>query len=158
MLKRGDFLTRPGSVDLNVYWLVSGALHVYMIEENEAHSIRFGYRNNVIVAMDCFLTGAPTQFYMESLKQSTLKRISKQRLIAFLKSSEEGLSLWTEMLQGLILQQMEREIDLLTTSPTERYERVFSRSPQLFQEIPLKYIASYLRMTPETLSRIRSNS
>jgi len=55
------------------------------------------------------------------------------------------------------LQQMERERDLLTSSPMERYLRVKDRSPQLFQEIPNKYIASYLRMTPETLSRLKKS-
>jgi hypothetical protein len=53
--------------------------------------------------------------------------------------------------------QVAREIDLLTDSPTMRLERILKRSPQLFNEIPLKYIASYLRMTPETLSRIRKS-
>ncbi len=48
----------------------------------------------------------------------------------------------------------EREIDLLTQSPQERIERIRKRSPQVFQEIPHKYIASYLRMSPETLSRL----
>jgi CRP-like cAMP-binding protein len=52
---------------------------------------------------------------------------------------------------------MERENDLIIYSPQKRVERVFKRSPQLFQEIPQKYIASYLRMTPETLSRILKN-
>jgi hypothetical protein len=56
-----------------------------------------------------------------------------------------------------VLQQMERERDILTSSPLERYKRVLERSPQLFQEIPNKYIASYLRMTPETLSRIKKS-
>ena len=50
---------------------------------------------------------------------------------------------------------LERETDLLIKSPQVRYEKVLKRSPQLFQEIPLTYIASYLRMTPETLSRLR---
>jgi CRP/FNR family transcriptional regulator, anaerobic regulatory protein len=57
----------------------------------------------------------------------------------------------------LVVQQMQRELDLLTASPIERYRRVIARSPQLFQEVPLKYIADYLRMTPETLSRLRAD-
>jgi CRP/FNR family transcriptional regulator, anaerobic regulatory protein len=60
-------------------------------------------------------------------------------------------------MESLIVQQIEREVDLLTASPTERLARVLKRSPNLFQEVPLKYIASYLRMTPETLSRIRNS-
>ncbi len=50
---------------------------------------------------------------------------------------------------------MEREQDLLINSPEERYRRVLKRSPQLFQEVPHKYIAAYLRMPPETLSRVK---
>ena len=59
------------------------------------------------------------------------------------------------MLENLVVQQIEREKDLLTQSPRERYERVLKRSPQLFQEVANKYIATYLRMSPETLSRLK---
>ena len=47
--------------------------------------------------------------------------------------------------------------DILINSPMDRFQRVFKRSPQLFQEIPNKHIASYLRMTPETLSRLKKS-
>jgi len=69
----------------------------------------------------------------------------------------ESLMQYTQLLENLITQQIEREIDLLTDSPSERLHRVLNRSPDLFQQIPLKYIASYLRMSPETLSRIRNS-
>jgi hypothetical protein len=44
----------------------------------------------------------------------------------------------------------------LINAPAERYERVLKRSPKLFQEVPNKYIANYLRMSPETLSRLKN--
>ena len=49
------------------------------------------------------------------------------------------------------------EIDILTNSPKERYKRVLKRSPQLFQEIPNRHIANYLRMSAETLSRLKKS-
>lgn len=75
----------------------------------------------------------------------------------FIFSSQENIKMWQLILESFVLQQMERERDILTSSPMERYNRVLKRSPQLFQEIPNKYIASYLRMTPETLSRIKKS-
>ncbi|WP_369806592.1 hypothetical protein [Tenacibaculum finnmarkense] len=63
----------------------------------------------------------------------------------------------TFFLNDFMYQQIEREIDLITYSPQKRFNRIFKRSPKLFQEIPQKYIASYLRMAPETLSRILKN-
>jgi CRP-like cAMP-binding protein len=91
------------------------------------------------------------------LKKTVVKIVSKPDYLSFLRSDLENLQLWDTLLQGLILQQLEREIDILTSSPVERYKRVLKRSPQLFQEIPHKHIASYLRMTPETLSRIKKS-
>ena len=52
---------------------------------------------------------------------------------------------------------MGKEIDILTNPPKERYERVLKRNPQLFQEIPNRHIANYLRMSAETLSRLKKS-
>ena len=62
--------------------------------------------------------------------------IGKTQFDRFLEV-ESNRVLWTSLLEKLVLQQMEREIDILTNSPKERYQRVLARSPQLFQEIPL---------------------
>jgi hypothetical protein len=64
---------------------------------------------------------------------------------------------WQSVLESLILQQMNREIDLLISSPKERFDRVLARSPRLFQEVASRYIANYLRMKPETLSRLKKS-
>jgi len=86
-----------------------------------------------------------------------LQSISKKQFIQFIESDPANLSLWLKISEQLIYQSMEREVDILTHSPLERYKRVLARSPQLFQEIPGKYIASYLRMTPETFSRVKKS-
>jgi len=82
--------------------------------------------------------------------------ITKQQLENFL-SQDINRTLWTKILENLVLQQMEREVDILTNSPKERYNRVLKRSPKLFQEVPNRYIANYLRMSPETLSRLKKS-
>jgi hypothetical protein len=74
-----------------------------------------------------------------------------------MRSNPENMKLWINILEDLVLQQIEREKDLLINSPRERYERVLKRSPKLFQEIPNRHIANYLRMSPETLSRLKKS-
>lgn len=81
--------------------------------------------------------------------------VNKVQFDKFLEN-ETNRKLWIKILENLVLQQMEREIDILTNSPRERYERVLKRSPHLFQEIPNRHIANYLRMSAETLSRLKS--
>lgn len=157
ILKRNEYLKVKGSIDTNLYLVKSGTLRIFVIDEFEEHTIRFGYQNNLIAALDSFLNGKPSEFYIQALKQSTVKVVSKTKYFDFINNSQEHLELWLVILENFVLQQMERERDILTSSPLERYHRVLDRSPQLFQEIPDKYIASYLRMTPETLSRIKKS-
>lgn len=154
-LARKEFLKVQGTVDTNLYFIKEGTLRVYIADQCEEHTVRFGYRNNIIASLDSYVTNDPSDLFIQAIKKSELYIISKERFMSFIWSSEEYLKIWIEVMNRLLYQQMERECDLLVTSPVERYRRVFGRSPQLFQEIPSKYIASYLRMTPETLSRIK---
>lgn len=156
-LGRNQFLKVQGSTDTNLYWVAQGSLRIYVVEENEEHTIRFGYTHNFITALDSFLAEKPSDLYIQALKKTTVKVIDKATFMEFMQSSPKNMNTWQLLLEQLVLQQMERERDILTMSPTERYRRVLKRSPQLFQEIPHKYIASYLRMTPETLSRIKKS-
>ncbi|KZS39584.1 Crp/Fnr family transcriptional regulator [Aquimarina aggregata] len=156
-LDRNEYLKVKGSIDTNIYLVQSGSLRIFVLDEFEEHTIRFGYKNNLIASLDSFLNEQPSDFYIQALKKTTLKVIYKTEYLNFITSSPENIKLWNQILENFVLQQMERERDILTTSPLERYKRVLQRSPQLFQEIPNKYIASYLRMTPETLSRIKKS-
>ncbi len=157
VFKRNEYLKVKGSIDTNLYLVEDGSLRIYVLDEYEEHTIRFGYKNNLITALDSFLNDQPSDFYIQALKKTTLKVLSKKKFKDFVKSIDNGNEQWIAVLENFVIQQMERERDLLTSSPLERYNRVFQRSPQLFQEIPNKYIASYLRMTPETLSRIKKS-
>lgn len=156
-LKRNEYLKVKGSIDTKVYFVQSGSLRVFIEDEFEEHTIRFGYPGSFISALDCYITGKPSPFYIQAIKKTELKVITKEAFEEIMNSKDEYKQLWQKMQEQLIYQQLEREIDILTYSPAERYRRVLERSPHLFQEIPSKYIASYLRMTPETLSRLKKS-
>lgn len=155
-LERNKYLKVKGSIDTNIYYIESGSLRIFVLDAYEEQTIRFGYKENIIVALDSFLTGSPSELYIQAIKKTVVRVINRQQFNQFLEH-ENNQRWWTKTLEGLVLQQMEREKDLLTSSPKERYERVLSRSPQLFQEIPNRYIANYLRMSAETLSRLKKS-
>lgn len=157
VLKRNEYLKVSGTIDTNLYYIISGSLKIFIINEYEEHIIRFGYKNNFITSLDSFITEKPSELYIQAIKKTELKIISKPNYLNFINQDTDNKFLWDKILEQLILQQLEREKDILITSPKERYQRVSNRSPQLFQEIPNKYIASYLRMSPETLSRLKKS-
>jgi len=155
-LSRNAFLKTSGSIDTHVYYIESGSLRIFIGDDAHEQIIRLGYKGNLIVALDSFITGKPSNLAIQALKKTSIRVISKYQIDGFLQT-ESNRILWSTLLESLIIQQFEREIDLLTESPLQRYNRVLQRSPQLFQEIPNKHIANYLRMSPETLSRLKKS-
>lgn len=156
-LKRNQYLKVEGSVDSNIYYVESGSLSVFLMDDSQPQIIRFGYAQDMIVAMDSFLGSGPSDYYIQALKKSVVKVIPKSSFVEFIAQSPAHTAFWIKLLEELVLQQLEREKDLLTSSPKERYLRVLRRSPKLFQEIPNRHIANYLRMSPETLSRLKKS-
>lgn len=156
-LKRNDLLTTANSLDTNLYYIESGSMKISILLGDQEHIVRFGYQQDFIAALDCFLSNKPTDFYLQALKKTTIKVVRKECFLSFIQSNSLHQTLWNSLLGNLILQQIEREKDLLIKSPKARYHRVLQRSPILFQEIPNKYIASYLGMSAETLSRLKKS-
>ncbi|AZA76115.1 Crp/Fnr family transcriptional regulator [Chryseobacterium sp. G0186] len=155
--KRNEFLKVSGSTDTHIYFIEQGSVRIFMTDENEERIIRFGYTGNIIVSLDSFLSEKPSELYIQTIKKASVKVASKKDFYQFIQSCEEHMKFWIQILEDLVLQQLEREKDLLIHSPKERFERVLKRSPKLFQEVPNKYIANYLRMSPETLSRLKKS-
>ncbi|MFC3199858.1 Crp/Fnr family transcriptional regulator [Parapedobacter deserti] len=156
-LPRNAYLKEAGSVDTNLYLVEAGSLRVFVWDGQEQRIVRFGYEKDLIVALDSLLTGVASDFAIQALKKTRLQVLPKHVLMQFVQADLRHLLLWNSALEALVIQQLEREKDLLTSSPSQRYQRVLERSPQLFQHIPHKYIANYLRMTPETLSRLKKS-
>ena len=156
-LQRNEYLSLSGTIDTNIYFVKSGSVRIFVSnDKDEDQIIRFAYTNNLVVSLDSYLTGKPSVFSIQALKKTDLRVITKKQLQDYLNRDHHSV-LWNNILENLVLQQMERELDLLTSSPEERYQRVLTRSPQLFQEIPHRYIANYLRMSAETLSRLQKH-
>lgn len=158
VFERNALLKSAETSDSTIYFVESGALKLFINHENgEEQIIRFGYCGDLVVALDSFITGKPSDLCIQAIKKTKVHLISKKQFQNFVYQSTENQKRWIELLEGLVLQQMERELDLLTTSPKDRYLRVLQRSPKLFQEIPHKHIANYLRMSEETLSRLKKS-
>ena len=151
--KKGELLTREGTIEKNLFYIEDGAVKIYYQSELNEHIIRLGYSGSILNSLTSFLTQSPSELIIEVIRETKVKILKRSQVMNIIKNST-GYEIF---LEKLITEQLEREIDLLQDSPNKRLERVLKRSPHLFQHIPLKYIATYLRMSPETLSRIRNS-
>ncbi|PKG42533.1 Crp/Fnr family transcriptional regulator, partial [Psychroflexus sp. MES1-P1E] len=68
-LERNEYLKVKGSIDTNIYLVINGSLRIFVIDEYEEHTIRFGYKDNLIASLDSFLNEQPSDFYIQALKK-----------------------------------------------------------------------------------------
>jgi len=78
-LKRNEFLVVKGTLNTDLFLVKEGSLRVFIEDEKEEHTIRFGYKNSLITALDSFLNEKPTNFYIQAIKKCELSIISKDR-------------------------------------------------------------------------------
>lgn len=155
-LQRNEYLSDIGDIDRHLYWLTEGTIKICHLLDGEEICIGFGYPNTVVVSYPSFISGKAAEYYIQAISPCQLVAINHE---AFYNAIEQNIRLeraWRKITEQTLLGKIEREVDLISFTPEERFLRLWKRSPHLFQLVPQKYIASYLRMTPETFSRIKS--
>lgn len=156
-LKKNEILKSAGLVETNIYFIEHGAVKIcYQIDEQEI-IVEFGFTNSCIFDLVSYFSGEPSHFYIQAIKSTKIIGISKADFNLALSHSTALNNFWIKNIENLLLNSVDREIDILSNSPVTRYKRLVQRKPHLFQNIPNKYIALYLGMSPETLSRLKKS-
>ena len=154
--RRGELLQRPRALDSPLFLFTDGAAQAFVdAPDGSRQTLRLGYPGEMLGALPGLFLDVATPIGIEALRACAGYVVTATQLRAFVASSPARAAAYTSMLEGFACGLMARELDLLEPSPARRYATVLERSPQLFAHVPLRYIASYLRMTPETLSRVR---
>lgn len=157
-LHRGDFLIHAGRTENCLYFVANGTFRIgFPISESEDATVGFGYPGTLLTSFPSLVKNLPSDYFIQAISKGTVIGIPREPFFKAVDQYPELALLWRKWVEEALLGRIEREIDLLTPNPADRLERLMQRSPYLFQLIPLKHIASYLRMTPETLSRLRSS-
>ncbi|WP_215225542.1 Crp/Fnr family transcriptional regulator [Echinicola shivajiensis] len=144
-----------GEVENYLSFIASGIIRYYIPEEEQELTFGFSFENEFASAYDSFLTRTPSTYVLEALDSVELWRISYDDLQKVYQESVVGNIIGRNAAEGLFLKKSKRELALLQESAEERYLKIFTERPELIRAIPLKYIASYIGITPQALSRIR---
>ncbi len=157
LLKPKESLVHFNQQDSNLYFIAKGCVRLFVIDsQGEEKNVGFGYSDTFITSFQSFVTGKPSLLSIESVLDSEVWCVPKQRIRELIHSNKEISAWYQTMIELTLAGHIQRQIELITLSPQARYEVFQQRSGHLINAIPLKLIASYLMMTPETLSRIRA--
>lgn len=136
-------------------FLEHGAVRSFIRHLDQEKTLRFYFSGTFFNGFSSFVTRQPSDYELEALTDCTYWRISHENLEKFYAGSIEGNIVGRIAAEYVYIKSVAREISILTRSAEERYIELFELQPELIKTIQLKYIASYLGITPQALSRIR---
>jgi CRP-like cAMP-binding protein len=148
-------LLRTGQQENYLSFIEKGIIRFCIPNEFDDLTFGFAFANNFVSAYDFFLTREPSNYQLETITETILWQLTYQDLQQIYAETEIGNTIGRLASEDLFLKKSKRELSLLTNSAEERYLSLFTEQPHLLQLIPLKYIASYIGVTPQALSRIR---
>lgn len=146
---------KAGQTENYLSFIETGILRFYIPKEEPDFTFAFAFENSFVSGYDSFLTQRPSSYSIQTLKKTILWRITYNDLQSIYKETAIGNTIGRFASEELFLKKSKREISLLNQSAEQRYLNLFSEQPLLIEKIPLKYIASYIGITPQALSRIR---
>lgn len=148
-------LIKTNVVEQYLSFLEKGIVRYYIPKEENDLTFAFIFEGEFCSAYDSFLTQTPSYYQIETLAPSVFWQLSYADLQAVYQQTTIGQEIGRRAAEQLFLKKAKREMALLHQSAEERYLALFQESPQLILQIPLKYLAAYIGITPQALSRIR---
>lgn len=151
-VKEGSILLDKGQVADFVVFVAEGVMRMHELDENGNDVTKFFFKENQFVTdLDSYNSGGPSEFYIQTLVSCKLFIIKKKDTLRITK--------WPEIFNKLVQKELRKKIQdqyyLRNHNAREKYERFILQNGDIVNRVPLQYIASYLGIVPQSLSRIR---
>ncbi len=149
-------LLNEGKTARYIYFIKKGCLRLWFNKDGRDITFQFFFEGQAVASIDSFLSKQPSMFTLESIEPSSIISLSKENL-------ERLQQLYPEMKEGfqeIMFQRLRNYSNLFLSrikdTPQERYEDLIKNHPEIIKRVPQHFIASYLGITPISLSRIRN--
>ncbi len=149
-------LFKEGNVCDRFYIVISGITRMFYYKEGVDITIHFSTKNEGVGVYESFAKQNKSKFNIEALTDVKLYEISYQKFNDLLNANSEVERYFRFFIQQLHINLIDRVNESYFSNAKERYEKLLAQKPELFQKVALKHLATYLNITPETLSRIRN--
>ena len=155
VIEKHEDLLKAGEISSEFYFVIEGCIRLYYINNHEDKTGFFYTENDFVSSYESFTKRVPSKNNLQALEQTKVAVVTHETAYRILElfpkfeflariAMEQELSIYQEIIAGFI-----------TSTPEQRYLYLQSTKPELIQRIPQYYLATYLGVAPETLSRIR---
>jgi CRP-like cAMP-binding protein len=155
-LKKGERLFNEGDICKDLVLVGEGMLRQFYFKNDHDVTEHFSYEGSVLFCIESFLNHEPTHLMAEALEPSVVYLLSSDVLNRQIVQSWEINTFYRKVLEYSLIQSQQKADSLRFETASERYNNLMSKQPEVIMRAPMSCIASYLLMTPETLSRVRA--
>ena len=150
-------LLECGDVSKYQYIVLNGCLRLFIIKEDGSEvTVQFFFENQTVASMESAFTGKPGRMYLESIEDSEVVLVSLKDWKELFERYHQFDNVLIRFLQKRLLYYADLYTSFILKTPEQRYEKLVNENPEIIERVPHYYIASYLGITPVSLSRIRS--
>jgi len=155
-LRKKDYLLMAGDISYYVTYINKGCMRRYSIDKHSKEVIlNFALEDHWVGDLESFIFQKPTEFYIQTLEDCELLQLSRENFFRACKEIPKFKKFHDDKAQQNHYSVLKRLSMAKSATPEEKYLDLMKKQPQLFQRVPLHYIASYLGIEPESLSRLR---
>lgn len=155
-VEKETVIKQNGRTEQYLYFILKGSGGVLLWNKNNFICIDLCYDNHFFGDYMSFLTGSHSPLEVVTFERSSLFRISKANFDKLSIDTDYGDKICRFASEALFIHKQQQQIDILIKTAKERYVELLTLNPDVIQRTPQKYIASYLGITPQSLSRIRT--
>ena len=154
---KGEMIVTEGEICRNIYHIYKGLVRQFYFKNDKELTEHIGVDNSIFMCIESLFKEEPTRLQAEALEQTIVFAMPKKKLEEVALHNVNIQILYREILEeSLIVSQVHADLVRFETAH-DRYRKLCKLMPQVVLRAPLVYIASYLQMTPETLSRVRAS-
>lgn len=153
---KGEKILQEGEICRNISYIERGLIRQFYFKNGKEMTEHLGVDHSIFMCIESLFKEEPTRLQVEALEPTLVYALPKARLEAAAMRNVNIQMLYRKILEESLIQSQIHADHVRFESAPNRYKRLCDLNPQVVLRAPLTYIANYLQMTPETLSRIRS--
>jgi CRP-like cAMP-binding protein len=156
-VKKNTLYLKEGEVSKYIGYVYKGMLRLFYYKNKKDLTEHFACEGTNFFSIESFFRQQPTHLMIEALENSVVYGLPHDELLELAAEHYEIEVMYRTLIENSLILSQQKADTLRFESANERYRRLLREHPEIIQRAPLSHIASYLLMTPETLSRVRAS-
>lgn len=158
-VKKNEIIISPGETSQRIYFVDKGCLRIFFLTEGGTEATRhFAFENQFATALVSFITNEISKEFVQAIEDTNLYYISQKDFYHLLQIIPQWEKLYRHYLEYAYVSNTNRLMSFITLDATERYRQLLAQNPGVVMRMPNKIVASYLNISQETLSRLKSKA